>query len=593
MKVFLAQWHSLFVRACSPEALPRRTWTILLLAILVGALAVRLWTINAPALDRTDWKEIDHIAISSNYWHHGFNFLRPEIEWPAEPPRATAMELPAVPYLAACLYTVMGYNVYSVRLIPLLAYLLQVFYVFRLAKREIGPIVGLLAALACAIMPLYHIFGRILFSEPVMVAASVASLFYWAEWFDRRTIANFCLAWGCFSLAVALKLEPLYLLLPLAWITFRTNRWNIKAYGLPALGFLLSLVLPAAWFSYAFYLKKTSLDVFGVFPFLEGHNKLDTLSMLSNPKWHRIMFDRFSVGILGGAVGSSLFGLGVVVGVWRKVGGLFFAYLLAIVSHVVIVAEGQRDTAYRQLHAVPILAVFVALGAVGLLVTLVSLAWSLRPSRAARMALGMTIVVALGVGIALMLGVLKATPSQTKILIVVSLAITIVAACLVLGHRPVSMDETERWPHWLFVGFGLMLVFLVVVQQFGEVLPHDPTQARDPRRWELAEQIKRRAGSDAKLVTVGEYTIHHGGNDLSPVLYYYCGLQGWTLAKKDWNVEFLDSLIRKGATHFVCVSPKDEPECATFIHELQDRYSPLFQDADAVVLDLGNKVNSK
>ena len=60
-------------------------------------------------------------------------------------------------------------------LLPLLAYLLQVLYVFRLARRELGPLVGLLAGLACAILPLYHEFARMLFSEPVMVAASVAN----------------------------------------------------------------------------------------------------------------------------------------------------------------------------------------------------------------------------------------------------------------------------------------------------------------------------------------------------------------------------------------------------------------------------------
>ena len=34
------------------------------------------------------------IEISKNYVKNDFNFFKPEITWPAEPPRVTAMELP-------------------------------------------------------------------------------------------------------------------------------------------------------------------------------------------------------------------------------------------------------------------------------------------------------------------------------------------------------------------------------------------------------------------------------------------------------------------------------------------------------------------
>ena len=73
----------------------------LLVFLTAGA---RLLAIRAPALDRTYWKEIDYIAISSNYRDHGFRFHRPEITWPAEEPRVTAMEFPLVPYVAALSY---------------------------------------------------------------------------------------------------------------------------------------------------------------------------------------------------------------------------------------------------------------------------------------------------------------------------------------------------------------------------------------------------------------------------------------------------------------------------------------------------------
>ena len=47
-------------------------WQAILLGlILASCFAVRVWTIGAPAPDRTAWKEIDYIYISQNYWNHG------------------------------------------------------------------------------------------------------------------------------------------------------------------------------------------------------------------------------------------------------------------------------------------------------------------------------------------------------------------------------------------------------------------------------------------------------------------------------------------------------------------------------------------
>ena len=167
MSGLYSAWKTTYLSLMEDRSLPASLqWTVLAL-ILIGCLAVRLITIDVPPLDRTKWKEIDYIEISKNYVKNDFNFFKPEITWPAEPPRVTAMELPVVPFAAAILYKIFGYNVFTVRLIPLAFWLVLVVYVFLLARRELGPLVGLAAAMAAAIMPLYHEFRNILFSEPV------------------------------------------------------------------------------------------------------------------------------------------------------------------------------------------------------------------------------------------------------------------------------------------------------------------------------------------------------------------------------------------------------------------------------------------
>jgi len=92
----------------SAGAIPRWIQYVALAAIVLCTLIVRLDRIDTPSLDRAAWKEIDYLMISQNYWQHGFHFFSPEISWPAEEPRVTAMELPLVPFASALLYEGFG-----------------------------------------------------------------------------------------------------------------------------------------------------------------------------------------------------------------------------------------------------------------------------------------------------------------------------------------------------------------------------------------------------------------------------------------------------------------------------------------------------
>ena len=100
-------------------SLSPKTIRVVLFVIVIGIAGFRLMTINVPSLEWTSWKEIDYLTISQNYWQNGFNFLQPEVTWPAEPPRVTEMELPLVPYISAILYQVFGYGSLTARAITL------------------------------------------------------------------------------------------------------------------------------------------------------------------------------------------------------------------------------------------------------------------------------------------------------------------------------------------------------------------------------------------------------------------------------------------------------------------------------------------
>jgi hypothetical protein len=91
-----------------------------------------------------------------------------------------------------------------------------------------------------------------------------------------------------------------------------------------------------------------------------------------------------------------------------------------------------------------------------------------------------------------------------------------------------------------------------------------------------------------KLIWLGGYTIHKGGNDVSPVLYWYSGLQGWTLQDGQWSQQTIDGLVAKGARFLAANRMSREPRGEKFLARLKERYRVVFeeQQQELVLLDL-------
>jgi hypothetical protein len=531
MKKIIANWKETSKHFQTATQIPDRLQYITLALILAVIAIVRILMINTPSLTWTAWKEIDYLYISQNFLQNGFNFFQPEVSWPAEPPHVTEMELPLVPYMTAMLYAVFGVQEYSARAVTLIAFILMIIYVFRLAKRELGALVGLLAALAAGIIPLYHPFGRFLFTEPMMIAMSVVSLYYTAEWVDYERRRDWFLAWLSISLTFSLKLESLYLLLPIGWIAYRKYRFHFRNYLRFASLILLSLILPILWYAYAYYLESVGAHLFGIF---RGHDKSQTLTMLTDLRWYRTMAGRVINGILGGLYGLLLFGLGLTGALIFRKAGLFFAYLIAIGIYFILVAEGNVDAPYRQMSMIPVASVFIGLGA------------------------------------------------QYIVIAILSLLRTI-------GR---SIEIQKRHQIMLLVA-SLIIVSLLPVQRYDNIIDKDGPVHWD--RWELGEEIKKITDKSSKLIVVGEYSKHVGGYDLSPVLYYYTGLQGWSLTPEAWTLDRIQALRERGATHLVFVLPYGYPydfiylpeeSNESFIQQVRSTYPLLFENQDQLVFDL-------
>jgi 4-amino-4-deoxy-L-arabinose transferase-like glycosyltransferase len=508
----------------APAQLSKRWQLSAVFCIVLFGFIARIATIQSPHLDRTLWKEIDYIEISKNYAAHGMHFLQPEITWPAEEPRITAMEFPAVPYAAATLYKIFGFHAGTVRVITLIAFLLMPVYLFFLVRDEMGPVTALTTALVAALMPIHHPFGRILFSEPVSISMSVAALFHFNRWAKLKQFRHAMFAVLTFTLAVAVKFEPLFMLLPLTYVW-----WRYRGVGKSLAYFVVfvaaSLVIPVCWFFYAYHLSQTSIDVFGVVPFIRGHNKLQTFTMIRQIHHFWLALGHRIWTLCWGVLGVPFVLAGVLVAWQEKRARLFLVYSLAIACYFLIVAEGQIDAQYRQLNAVPVLSFFFAVGVLSLV-------------------------------------------------------------SLILGART---PERRMKPLMAATAVVILIVFL---PSFWTILREDPKEPAHPRAWALAQVIRSHSVPGDRIVALGEYTAHVGGNDVSPVLYNYSGRQGWTLNEDELSERRIDDLISKHATllavddEFVFEKSIDKQHTKAFIEGLMKKYPVLYHSGDGLLLQL-------
>lgn len=494
---------------------------LIIALILLLTLVLRLHFIQSPPIDRTAWKEIDYITISKNYTSNGFNFFKPTIFWPAELPRVTAMEFPLVPYLASFLYLFFGVNAYTVRLITLIAFLFLIVLEFKLVKKELGQIPAILAALVSGLLPLNSFFASFLFSEPTMIAFSVFAIYYFSKWMDSGKIKDFVLAIFGFTMAILLKLEPLYLSVIFLGLYIYKYKLDIPQYKKLIFFGLISIILPVAWYGYAYYLTYHSIDVFGIF---KGHDKFQTLSMLSHKTWY-VFMGRSILGLAGGKVGVFLAILGFISLILVRKGLLFFLYLSAIVFYFVVVAEGNIDGNYRQLVIIPSLSCFMAIGSLSLMYPL----------------------------------------------------------SLIVKSRKLTQPI-------IYFFLSAFIVLLIQFRRYNLETIHSNNPAQ-PQEWELAGIIKKYSDSTSKLVTLGSYSIHKGGNDLSPVLYYYSGIRGWSLQKNDWNEMTVEKLKNKGADLLVGYNLSREPGLLTFVSQIKNIYPILYENKEKewIILSLKNQ----
>lgn len=505
---------------------------VIISIILILSAFVRLLNMSRLEIDRTVWKEIDYIMVSKNYNRHGYKFFRPEIDWIAEESNVTAMELPLVPYLASLTYGIFGVNEYTVRFPAMLSFLMGGFFLYMLARNIFGDIIGLLSLVVFSVISMFSDFSHFLFTEPTLIMVSILTILMFSKWSMNGNKKNFVLGLCFFSLAISLKPTILHISIPIFFLFYTRFQRNLLSYLriIPVLS--LTLIVPILWYIYAYYLSKTSIDVFGVFGGrFGGHDKFQTFTMLSSKAWYRIMLYRL-LGLLGGKSGFLLIFCGLASVIISKKGYLFVFYCISVAIFFAIVAEGNIDAPYRQLQIIPPVSVLIAVGAISIAILLYAISRKFIPAVKLTM-----IQIAIG--------------SLVAILLIFPLL-----------HRNQLFIEKQNFDEtWM-----------------------------NADSWELAKEIQKYTEENDKLVMIGAYSIHKGGYDLSPVVYYYSGRKGWSLLPEDLTLLNLHKYIDRGAKVVGANGYKREEEMESFVHLLRDSYTVIYENpsSDVILFSLNN-----
>lgn len=208
---------------------PSRRWrAVALLFILVMAVGVRLYRLDAPILDQMYAKQIYVANKARNIAGPPLSPLRNTLSFLQENGERIRLteEVPLYTGLVGWGYAVCGEREWLGRVASLLATLVAILALYDLMGREFDPATGLVAAFLFAVCPLLVFYGRAVLPDPAMLASMLVSACCWHRHLEREGLRWLVAAGLAGLLGAMFKYYGLMILLPLAEMAWRRGGWR-------------------------------------------------------------------------------------------------------------------------------------------------------------------------------------------------------------------------------------------------------------------------------------------------------------------------------------------------------------------------------
>jgi 4-amino-4-deoxy-L-arabinose transferase-like glycosyltransferase len=204
---------------------PRTRLDTGLLAVLLVALALRVWRVDVPYIDAHSWRQVTNADIARHFATSTVDIFHPQVSWGGRD-GVVGMEFPLLQWTTGLVWRVTGESAVVGRLMAILWSVLGVAALYGLGRRLLGRAGGLAAATLMAVSPGVVYFGRSFLSDTPMLTLMIAAVWAWEVFFERPTRAIFVMATALTALAALVKLPAILVLAPIAGVALRHRGWG-------------------------------------------------------------------------------------------------------------------------------------------------------------------------------------------------------------------------------------------------------------------------------------------------------------------------------------------------------------------------------
>ncbi len=251
-----------------------RVERLLIVFLLLLGLSLHLIRIQAPLLGYHSWRQCATAMVARNFLRNGFQLWYPQVDLAGSNPGTWGAEFQIYPFLVALLYKFFGIREWLGLLLSS-GFAIGTGLVFYLLVRSmLGNVFGLVGLGLLNVLPVFVYFTRAFMPESLMVFASLLSVFFIWKWSLRRNWLWLIPSGLSLALAILLKANAGYLLVPIGWFFWKTYRIKLLLRWQIWMFLLLSLFPPVLW-----YLHARNLEF-----------AIDVMHPGSDPKWGSFSF---------------------------------------------------------------------------------------------------------------------------------------------------------------------------------------------------------------------------------------------------------------------------------------------------------------
>lgn len=198
--------------------------TIILFAVIF---AMRIPNINNPSPEIGDsWRQVDTESIARNFVEHRFNIFYPQFNYEGPLPNYIQLEFQITTFIIAILYKMFGYHIFLARLVPVILFMISVYYLFKLIKEIYNIKIAWLGIFIYSVLPLTLFYSRAIMPESAVLLFFNGAFYYFYMWYKYDKKSNLFLSAIFTALAISQKTPAVFI--GIAMILICIDKYGIR-----------------------------------------------------------------------------------------------------------------------------------------------------------------------------------------------------------------------------------------------------------------------------------------------------------------------------------------------------------------------------